>query len=77
MRKVKLVKHLQLMDFLKTSIRKSLRKSHLSGRSRQKFVQNGLIALRDFELATLLLISGYVPKSYSALQCLQLRKYVM
>ena len=52
MRKVKLVKQLQLMDFLQTSTGKFLRKSHLSGRNRQKLVQNRTTALRDFEHVT-------------------------
>jgi len=46
------VKHLQVMDFLQTSTGKFLRKSHLSGRNRQKLMHNRLIALRDFEHAT-------------------------
>ena len=52
MRKVKLVKHLQLTDFLQTSTTKFLRKIHLSRRNRQKLEQNRIIALRDFEHAT-------------------------
>jgi hypothetical protein len=52
MRKVKLVKHLQLVEFLQTSSGKFRgKKGHLSGRNGQKLVQNRIFALRDFEQA--------------------------
>jgi hypothetical protein len=52
MRKVKLVKHSQLVEFLQTSCGKFRGiKCHLSGRNRQKLVQNRIFCLRDFEHA--------------------------